>query len=57
LHKSKYWEKTYEDVIDVVAKCSRIASIVFHNTYGDNTKIPDADPNLDYGANFARMIC
>ena len=29
---------------------------IYHNCYGDNKKIPDADPNLDYGANYANML-
>lgn len=36
IHKSKYWEPTFEDAIDVCAKASRVASIVFHNSYGNN---------------------
>jgi citrate synthase len=35
VHKSKYWESTLEDALDVCAKVSRIAAIVFHNIYGD----------------------
>lgn len=38
-HKSKYWESTYEDALDVCAKVSRIASIIYHNCYG-NVRIP-----------------
>ena len=53
VHKSKYWESTFEDALDVCAKVSRIAAIVFHNKYGDNTKIPNRDAALDYGANYA----
>lgn len=56
VHKSKYWEATYEDALDVCAKVSRIASIVFHNKYGDNTKIPARDGSLDYGANYANQL-
>lgn len=33
VHKSKYWEATLEDALDVCAKVSRIAGLVFHNTY------------------------
>lgn len=53
IHKSKYWEPTLEDALDLCAKVSRIAAIVFHNSFGDNSKIPDRDPNLDYSANYA----
>jgi citrate synthase len=35
VHKDKYWETTLEDALDVCAKVSRIAAIVFHNCYGD----------------------
>lgn len=34
VHKSKYWETTLEDALDVCAKVSRIAAIVFNNSYG-----------------------
>lgn len=56
IHKTKYWEPTLEDALDLCAKVSRIAAIIFHNCYGDNTKIPAMDPALDYGANYANML-
>lgn len=55
VHKTKYWETTLEDALDVCAKVSRIAAIVFNNSYGKGP-IPDADPSLDYGANYAKML-
>ena len=36
VHKTKYWESTLEDCLDLCAKVSRIAAIVFANKYGDN---------------------
>jgi len=51
--KAKYWESTLEDALDVCAKVSRIAAIVFHNCYKDNKNIPEVDPSLDYAANFS----
>ena len=56
IHKTKYWEPTLEDALDLCAKVSRIAAIVFHNCFGDNSKIPDRNANLDYGANYANML-
>ena len=56
IHKSKYWEPTLEDAIDLCAKVSRIAAIIYHNCFGDNNKIPDRDPSLDYGANYANQL-
>lgn len=45
-----------EDALDLCAKVSRIAAIIYHNAYGDNTSIPDADPALDFGANYCNMM-
>merc|ERR1712060_230917 len=55
VHKSKYWEATFEDALDVCAKVSRIAAIVYANKYGDNKAIAARDPSLDYSANYANM--
>ena len=54
INKMKYWEPTLEDALDLCAKVSRIAAIVFHNSYGGN--LPDRDPSLDYGANYANQL-
>jgi citrate synthase len=56
VHKSKYWETTLEDALDVVAKVHRIAALVFNNSYGKTKEICDPDPYLDYGANYSKMI-
>lgn len=56
VHKTKYWESTFEDALDVCAKVSRIAALVYHNSFGNGGKCPDADHSLDYGANFANML-
>jgi len=56
VHKSKYWETTLEDALDVVAKVSKIAAIVFNNSYGKGKAMADPDSHLDYGANYARML-
>jgi citrate synthase len=31
VHKSTYWEHTYEDVLDVIAKLPEIAAIIYRN--------------------------
>lgn len=33
IHKSKYWEPTYEDAMNLIAKIPRIAAIIYRNTY------------------------
>jgi len=55
VHKTKYWEATYEDALDVCAKVSRIAALVYANKYRDG-HCPDRDGNLDYGANYANQL-
>lgn len=52
IHKSKYWEPTMEDALDLCAKISRIAALVFNNCYGG--ELADRDASLDYGANYAQ---
>jgi len=56
VHKSKYWEATFEDALDLCAKVSRIAAIVYHNKYRKAATLPNRVSGLDYGANFAHML-
>ena len=56
IHKTKYWEAVMDDCLDLCAKVSRIASLVYHNKYGMPGKIPDRDESLDYGANYANQL-
>ncbi len=55
VHKSTYWEHTMEDVLDVIAKLPRVASLIYRNTFHDGS-IADYDSSLDYSANFAKML-
>merc|ERR1719398_592340 len=55
VHKSKYWESTYEDVLDVIAKLAPIAARVYRNTYFNGEQLA-GDTSLDYSANFCRML-
>jgi citrate synthase len=55
--KAKYWEAVYDDCLDVIAKTSTVAALIFNNCYRDNIDIPDLDDHsLDYGARFSHMI-
>ena len=54
IHKSQYWEPTYEDMLDVLAKLPEIAALVYRNTYFDG--VVSRDHSLDYSANFCRML-
>jgi citrate synthase len=55
--KQEYWEATFDDCIDVIAKSSTIAALVFNNVYKMNEDLPTMkDDSLDYGAKFAHML-
>lgn len=55
VRKSEYWDYTFEDASDLIAKLPNVASLIYRNIYKDG-KVAPVDPNLDYGANFARML-
>ncbi|KAG6593337.1 Citrate synthase, mitochondrial, partial [Cucurbita argyrosperma subsp. sororia] len=55
IHKSKYWEPTYEDSMNLVARVPLVASYVYRRIYKDGHIIPK-DDSLDYGGNFSHML-
>ena len=54
--KVDYWKYFLDDGLDVVAKVSRIAAMVFDNCYGEGKGVAARDSKLDYSANFANML-
>jgi len=55
ISKMEYWDPMYEDVMNLLAKLPAIASYIYRKSYKNDEHIP-ADPNLDWGGNFAHMI-
>ncbi|XP_022959686.1 citrate synthase, mitochondrial [Cucurbita moschata] len=55
IHKSKYWEPTYEDSMNLIARVPLVASYVYRRIYKDGHIIPK-DDSLDYGGNFSHML-
>jgi len=55
MHKSEYWDATYEDTMNLVARLPRLAAYIFRRVYhkGDHL-LPDI--SLDWGGNFAHML-
>lgn len=53
--KNKYWETTYEDSLNLIACLPHIASTIYRTVFKDG-KLIEADPNLDWSANFAKMM-
>ncbi len=55
ISKFDYWDSTYEDGLNLLAKLPQIAAYIFRMKYRGDTIIP-SDPNLDMGGNFAHMM-
>jgi citrate synthase len=55
LNKMEYWDPTFEDTMDLLAKLPEVASYIYSKLFKDGKKTK-ADPNLDMGANFAHMM-
>ncbi len=53
--KAQYWEYTYEDAMDLLARLPIIAAFVYRYLYKDDQQI-DPDPSLDWAANYAHML-
>jgi len=55
LNKMDYWDATYEDSINLLAKLPEIAAFIYRLKYKGDTPIA-SDPTLDFGSNFAKMM-
>jgi citrate synthase len=52
--KGKYWDATYEDSLNLIARLPTVAATIYRNTYKDG-KLGAVDANLDWSANFAKV--
>ena len=55
MRKEEYWEPMLEDSLNLTAKLPVIAAFIYNLKYNGG-EIPQVDPDLDWGANFARMM-
>lgn len=53
--KQDYWESTYEDIMDLIARLPRIAAYIYRRAYHNNKQI-EPDKTLDWSANLAHMM-
>ncbi|MCE1168662.1 MAG: citrate (Si)-synthase [Sphingobacteriia bacterium] len=53
--KQDYWDPTYEDALNLLAKLPEVATYIYAKVYRDGKRI-QSNPFLDYGANFAHMM-
>jgi citrate synthase len=55
ISKSAYWEYTYEDAMNLIARLPRVAAYIYRRTYKNGEHI-EPDPKLDWAGNFAHML-
>ncbi len=55
ISKQDYWDPTYEDAMNLVAKLPEIGAYIYAKLYRDGKHIKQ-DPELDLGGNFAHMM-
>lgn len=55
MNKSEYWDATYEDTMNLVARLPRVAAYIFRRTYHNSDHIlPDI--SLDWAGNYTHML-
>ncbi len=55
MSKMDYWDPTYEDATNLLAKLPLIGAYIYNKLYVGNTNV-FPEPTLDFGGNFAYMI-
>jgi len=55
IKKTEYWDTTYEDALNLLAKLPQIGAFIYRWKY-KNGDIINPDPKLDMGGNFAHMM-
>jgi citrate synthase len=55
MSKDDYWDATYEDTMNLLAKLPELAAYIYRRTFfnGDHK---ESDPSLDWGGNFAHLL-
>ncbi len=55
IKKEDYWDPTYEDSLNMLAKLPEIATYIYAKLYRNGSRI-QSNPHLDMGGNFAFMM-
>jgi len=55
LSKNDYWDPTYEDAMNLIARLPVVAAYIYRRTYHKNIHYK-ADLSLDWAGNFAQML-
>merc|ERR1712058_174596 len=56
IHKSKYWEDTFEDTMDLIAKLPVVAATIYNNLFREGAVPCPPDPAKDWSYNFTEMV-
>lgn len=55
MSKHDYWDATYEDAMNLIAKLPRVAAYIYRKTFHNNDHI-EPDLSLDWAGNFTHML-
>ena len=55
ISKTEYWDPTYEDTMNLIARLPRIAAYIYRRTYHNGKHIAP-DISLDWAGNFGHML-
>lgn len=55
ISKSEYWDPTYEDAMNLIARLPRLAAYIYRRAYHNGEHI-EPDSKLDWAGNFAHML-
>ena len=55
MHRNEYWDATYEDAMNLLARLPRIAAYIYRRSYHNSNHI-QPDISLDWAANFSHML-
>lgn len=55
MSKTEYWDATYEDAMNLIARLPRVAAYIYRRSYHNGDHI-SPDISLDWAANFAHML-
>jgi len=56
VHKSKYWEYTLEDSLNLIARLPSVAAQIYDHTFNSQKRHPKRDPSLDWGADLSHQL-
>lgn len=54
--KSDYWESTFEDSMNLIAKLPTVAATIYRNIYREGSSVCPINMDLDWSANFSAML-